>query len=127
MDMHQIWIGIFNLLFPFLGLLAYLKVKKKMAIANIPKPPVTDYFVIFATYGSLLVLILTVMINEWSGAASLSAFYLLIGAPIAMLIIAHSQYINRRISKYHLWALRLAISYFIIFPVALFVVVKLYT
>jgi hypothetical protein len=123
--MNQSWGYIINLLLPLLGVSGYLKLRRDMKLKGIERPPVLEYFLIFATYGSLLVLALTSFLWEWSGMASLGAFYLLIGAPIVMVIIAYLQFKNRRISKYHDWAFKIAASYIVIFPIVFFTVYKL--
>jgi hypothetical protein len=76
-----------------------------------------DLFIIFATYGGLLLVLLTTLVLQWSGMASLGTFYLILIAPIVMVIIAYRQYVNRRLSKYHILTFQLALSYFAVAPV----------
>jgi len=54
---------------------------------NIQNKPEVELFMIFATYGGLLLVILTELFWKWSGMASLGTFYLILGAPIVMGLI----------------------------------------
>jgi hypothetical protein len=87
-----------------------------MTLKRIPEPPVAEIFMLFFTYGGLLMVVYTSFFWEWSGAASLGAFYLILGAPIIMTIIAYKQFRKRNISKYHKWTSNLAMGYFLISP-----------
>jgi hypothetical protein len=82
-------------------------------------PPTIDLFFIFATYGGLLLMILTTLMWDWSGMASLGAFYLIIGAPVVMGIIAYRNNKTRQTSKYHIWTYRLGLLYYIIAPLTI--------
>lgn len=79
-------------------------------------PPVAEIFLLFFTYGGLLMVAYTTLFWEWSGAASLGVFYLLLGAPIVTLVIALRQFKKRSISKYHKWSYYLALLYLGITP-----------
>jgi hypothetical protein len=84
---------------------------------DIQNAPVIELFVIFATYGGLLLVSLTALIWKWSGMASLGTFYLILGAPIAMGIISYRLRKTKKTSKYHKWTYLLGILYFVIAPV----------
>ena len=74
---------------PLIGLLYFLKLTREMKRKNIQKRPTVELFVIFVTYGGLLLLLLTGLFWYWSGMASLGTFYLIFIAPIVMGIIAY--------------------------------------
>jgi len=76
--------------------------------------PIIELFIIFATYGGLILAVLTDLFWYWSGMASLGVFYLIFGAPIVMGIIAYRHRHTRTISKYHKWTYLLALAYFIV-------------
>jgi len=101
---------------PIVGVVFYLMLRKRMISKDVVNPPIREMFIIFFTYGGLLTLILTTFFWEWSGLASLGAFYLIIFAPIAMLIVAYRQYKKRKTSIYHRWMFYLGALYFIISP-----------
>lgn len=107
------------LLFPLTGLLLFWKIKRKMIVEQIVSPPVWETFIVFATYGALLLVVLTSLFWQWSGMASLGTFYLILGAPVAMGIIAYNQDKKKKISKYHEWVFRLSLLYFAIAPLVL--------
>lgn len=116
---------VIHLIIPLAGLLYFLKIRKQMSLEKIPNPPETELFVVFATYGGLLILILTAFFWKWSGAASLGFLYLILGAPILILIKGKSLYNARETSKYHMWVYNSSIYYFLITPttfIALFII-----
>lgn len=122
MSLKEIIIALsIHLIIPFIGLLYFLRLKKKMKSENVQDAPTTELFIIFATYGGLLLVTLTTILWQWSGMASLGTFYLVIGAPIAMGVIAHRQKKKVNISIYHKWTNNLSISYFIIAPITLLI------
>ena len=97
---------------PLMGLLFFFVLKRRMKNERIINPPIKALFVIFITYGGLILLVLTAFFLRWSGAASLGTFYLILGAPIVMSLIAYRNYNYRQISKYHQLIYKLAILYF---------------
>ncbi|MBK7970363.1 MAG: hypothetical protein IPK08_16270 [Bacteroidetes bacterium] len=92
-----------HLILPLTGLLSFLRLKKQLKKENIPNAPITELFIIFATYGVLLLVVLTTLFWQWSGMASLGTFYLILAAPIVMGIIAYRHRHTKTISKYHYW------------------------
>ena len=78
----------------------------------------TDNRIIFgSTYGGLLLVALTTLFWQWSGMASLGTFYLILGAPVAMGIIAYRHRKTKKDTKYHKWTYLSGILYFAIAPV----------
>ncbi len=110
---------IIHLLIPIIGLLTYILLIRKIKKEIISNPPIIDFFLIFATYGVLLLVMLTTVFWEWSGIASLGTFYLIIGGPIVMGIIAYRNYRNKGLSKYHMLAYKAGLFYFLITPLTL--------
>jgi len=110
-----------HLILPLTGLLWFLRLKKQMKTENIPNAPTTELFIIFSTYGGLLLVALTTLFWLWSGMASLGTFYLVLVAPIIMGIIAYRHRKTRTISKYHNWTYLSGLFYFAIAPVTFIV------
>jgi len=106
-----------HLILPLTGLLCFLRLKKQMKNENIPNAPTTELFIIFSTYGGLLLVALTTLFWLWSGMASLGTFYLILGAPIVMGVIAFRHRQTKTISKYHNWTYLSGLLYFVIAPV----------
>ncbi len=106
-----------HLILPLTGLLYFLHLKKRMKIENTPNAPTLDLFILFSTYGGLLLVALTSLFWQWSGMASLGAFYLFFAAPIVLGIIAYRQRQTKSISKYHRWTYLSGLLYFAIAPV----------
>jgi hypothetical protein len=106
-----------HILIPLAGLIYFLRLKRRMKIENIVNAPTPEFFVIFATYGGLLLVTLTTLFWQWSGMASLGIFYLILVAPIAMGLIAYRLKKTKTISKYHNWAYMSGLLYFAIAPV----------
>jgi hypothetical protein len=106
-----------HLVVPLIGLGLFIKLRNRMTKEQINNPPTIELFIIFATYGGLLIVTLTSLFWTWSGLASLGTFYLILGAPLIMGIIAFRNYKLRRESKYRDWIFKSGILYFIIFPI----------
>jgi hypothetical protein len=81
-----------------------------MRDGEIEDPPVVSLFIIFATWGSLLVLVLTRFFWYWSGIATLGLAYLVFLAPIVMAVIAVRTYLDRKLSHFHRGAFAAGVS-----------------
>jgi hypothetical protein len=109
---------------PIVGIYYYYRLYKKMVGEKIKNAPAIEFFILFATYGGVLITILTAVFWEWSGMASIGGFYLIIVAPIVMGIIAYSYRIRMHDSKYHKAVHDLSLGYLIVIPI-LFIVAYL--
>ncbi len=76
MQKHEILTIIIYIILPFIGLVIFLRLRKKMENEKIMSPPILAYFIIFFNYGGLLTVVLTNYFLQWSGIASLGVFYL---------------------------------------------------
>jgi hypothetical protein len=115
--MTEILVAIFiHLVVPIAGLGLFLRLRSKMTKEEILNPPTVELFIIFATYGGLLLMTLTSLFWKWSGLASLGAFYFITGAPVIMGLIAYRNYKRRHESKYRYWIYTLGLLYFVIAP-----------
>ena len=108
-----------HLVIPLTGLLIYLGLVRKMKKEKITDPPTIDLFLIFSTYGGLLLVTLTTLFWKWSGMASLGAFYLILVAPVIMGVIAFINYKKKELSIYHLRIYKAGQLYFLITPMTL--------
>ena len=116
----DIFIGLFiYAIVPLGGLALFIKLVDKMETDNIVNPPVGELFLIFSTYGGLLLVALTTLFWEWSGMASLGAVFLVLGGPILMGIISYRNFKLRYESKYRKWTFLTGLFYFIIMPLVL--------
>jgi hypothetical protein len=106
-----------HLILPLVGLLYFLRLRNQMKNKNIPIAPTAELFIIFSTYGILLLVALTTLFWRWSGMASLGTFYLILAAPIVMGIIAYRNRKTKTISKYHNLTYTSGLLYFVIAPV----------
>ena len=106
-----------HLLLPLIGLFYFIRLRTRMKKEEIQNAPIIEMFIIFATYGGLLLVTLTTLIWKWSGMASLGTFYLILGAPVAMGIIAYRHRKTKKDTKYHKWTYLSGILYFAIAPV----------
>jgi heme O synthase-like polyprenyltransferase len=103
-----------HLVVPAAGLQWFLWLRGEMREEQVENPPVISLFIIFATYGGLLLVILTTFFWYWSGMASPGLAYLLFLAPIVMLVIAWRLYPQRKLSRFHRAAFIASICYVII-------------
>jgi len=106
-----------NFIVPILGVIIFFKLVKKMRREKTLNPPIFELFIVFATYGGLLIVALTTLFWEWSGLASLGTLYLIIPAPIIMVIIAFRNYKLRKTSSYRNILFKVALLYFVIAPI----------
>lgn len=90
-----------HLVVPAAGLQWFLWLRDDMREEQVESPPVIPLFIIFATYGGLLLVILTTFFWYWSGMASLGLAYLLFLAPLIMLVLAWRLYPQRKLSRFH--------------------------
>ncbi len=107
---------IIHILIPIIGIYFFIRIKNQISNHKISHPPIVDLFIIFGTYGGLLLVTLTALFWKWSGMASLGAFYLVLGAPILMGIIIYRQNKNKHLSIYHKRIFQLGLLYFVIAP-----------
>lgn len=114
---------IIHLIVPIIGIIFFIDLIRKMRFEKIENPPIIDWFLIFATYGGLLLVVLTTLFWKWSGMASIGTLYLIIVAPVIMGIISYLNYKKKSISKYHNWVYKISISYFIIAPIIIFILI----
>ncbi|WP_242916080.1 hypothetical protein [Pontibacter liquoris] len=110
-----------HLIVPMAGLIFYLRLVQKIKREKVENPPIIDLFLTFATYGGLLLVMLTTFFWEWSAMASLGAFYLTILGPIVMGVIAYKNYKNRNVSKYHEWTYWAGKAYFVFLAVSVLI------
>ncbi len=110
-----------HLLIPLMGFIYFLSIKKRMKNENVVDAPTVELFIIFATYGGLILVLLTNIFWLWSGLASLGTFYLILFAPFVMIWIAYQQRKIKMNSKYHNWTYLSALFYFAIAPIAFLV------
>ena len=108
---------VIHLLVPLAGIIYFIAVIKKIKKENVVNAPTFELFIIFSTYGGLLLVTLTTLFWQWSGMASLGTFYLILGAPIVMGIIAYRNRRTKSISKYHTWTYNFGLYYFLIAPI----------
>ena len=105
-----------HFLVPLIGLLYFIYLAYKMKYEKIEDLLIFELFVVFVTYGGLLIVTLTTFLWFWSGMASLGTFYLLLFAPILMGFIAYHNKKEKDNSRYHLLLYKSGILYFIIAP-----------
>ncbi len=105
------------LFLPLTGLYYFIRLRAKMIKEKIKSAPTIELFIIFATYGALLHVVLTPFLWKWSGMSSLGAIYLILVAPIVMGIIAFKHRKTKLISYYHKWTFIAGILYFAIAPI----------
>ncbi|KAA9327505.1 hypothetical protein F0P96_16110 [Hymenobacter busanensis] len=102
MQVEEIIIGlIIHLFVPLIGLSFFLIIVNRMQRAHVGDAPILELFVVFATYGGLLLIVLTGLFWQWSGMASLGTFYSILGGPVVLAAAAYRLRRKRDISVYH--------------------------
>jgi len=113
---------VIHILIPAIGTYFFLRLRKKMIKENLSNPPIIDLFLIFITYGGLLLVLLTALFWKWSGMASLGIFYLILFAPVVMAYIVERQRRHKTRSKFSKLTYNLAHLYFAIAPAIFFII-----
>jgi hypothetical protein len=102
MPISKVIVGIgVNILVPLLGVLVFVLLCRRMRRAQIQSPPFFYYFILFATYGGCLMVLLTALFWEWSGMASLGCLYLMLVAPFVTAGIAFRLRGSHSLSVFH--------------------------
>jgi hypothetical protein len=109
-----------NLVVPFLGVTAFVLLCRWMWRAQIESPPFFSFFILFATFGGWLMVLLTALFWEWSGMASLGVCFLAFVAPFVTAVLAWSLRQRRALSAFHKSAFYLSVGYSgMMFPLVL--------
>jgi hypothetical protein len=90
-----------NILVPLLGVVVFVLLCRRMKRTHIQSPPFLYYFILFATYGGWLMVLLTALFWEWSGMASLGVLYLVLIAPFVTAGIALGLRSSYTFSAFH--------------------------
>lgn len=106
---------------PISGLFLFGLLVLRMYNKRICKKPITELFVVFLSFGGLIVFLLTVLFWHWSALALIGLLYLVIIAPILHIIIII--YLRKEVknSVFHKWIYKCLISYFIFAPFLLWI------
>jgi hypothetical protein len=100
-----------HLLVPFVGVVAFLLLCRRMSRAHIPSPPYFSWFVLFGTFGGWLLVVLTALFWEWSGMASIGVLGLALVAPFVTAALALSLRTRRALSQFHQGAFAASVGY----------------
>jgi hypothetical protein len=74
---------------------------------------------LFFCYGGVLLVILTILLWEWSGAATLGAAFLVFAAPLALLPVTVDLWRRRDSSPGHRIAILACIGYYLLLAAAI--------
>ena len=119
MSASNILIFLLFVVLPVTGIYFFRKVRKKMISDNVSNPPVIEYYLVFISYTLLAFIVFKSLAfpDSWSAMESVATFYLIVGAPIAMAVIAFKHRESRQLSNYHKWAFLSGLLYFIVAPI----------
>jgi hypothetical protein len=108
-----------HIIIPLIGVIYFVSIKRKMKTEMHVNALKFELFILFVSYGGLLLVTLTTLFWQWSGLASFGTFYLTLFAPILIGKIAYKLNKIKTKSKYHLYIYYASMSYFIIAPTTL--------
>ncbi len=100
-----------HLLVPLGGVGAFFYLCWRMRQSRITSPPFLTFFILFATFGSWLLVFLTALFWHWSGMASLGTLYLVFIAPFVTGALAWRLHKRRQASRFHRCAYILSLGY----------------
>jgi hypothetical protein len=103
-----------HLLVPFAGVVAFLWLCRRMWQSNIPSPPYFAWFVLFATFGGWLLVVLTALFWEWSGMASIGILALAFVVPLVTTALAWTLRAQRTLSRFHRRAFTASAAYSVV-------------
>ena len=113
MPLYQILIALFiHVLTPIAGIACFILVSRRARREGASRLLQAELFFLFTLYGGWLLVLLTSLLWEWSGMASLGAIFLLFIAPFALAPIALHLWRSRNSSLIHLRAFQAAIGYY---------------
>ncbi len=106
---------------PFSGLILFALLVLKMYNEKISNKPIAELFVVFLSYGGIIVFMLTTLFWYWSVLALIGLLYLAFIAPILHVIICI--YLRKEIksSLFHKRIYQSLLLYFIFTPLILYV------
>lgn len=105
---------------PISGLFIFGLLVLKMYNKKISNKPISELFVVFLSYGGLLVFMLTTLFWYWSVFALVGLIYLVFIAPILHIIIIIYLRKELKTSAFHKWIYKSLIFYFFIAPSILY-------
>lgn len=105
---------------PISGLFIFGLLVLKMYNKKISNKPISELFVVFLSYGGLLVFMSTTLFWYWSAFALIGLIYLFFIAPILHIIIIIDLGKELKTSVFHKWIYRSLIFYFFIVPSILY-------
>ena len=113
MTFYQILIALFiHLLIPLAGIAFYTLICRRARREGASKVFQAELFFLFFVYGGWLLVVLTSLLWEWSGMASLGALFLLFIAPLTLIPISVHLWRTRKSSFIHMKAFQAAIGYY---------------
>ena len=74
-------------------------------------PPTIPFFILFATFGGWLLVVLTAWLWEWSGMSSIGMIYLILVAPVVTTVMFWNLRSQRTLSAFHRCAFVLSGTY----------------
>jgi len=106
-----------HLILPLVGMIYFIVLTKRMKKENLSKSTTFELFIVFISYGGLLLVTLTTLFWQWSVMASIGSIYLILGAPVAMGIIAYKNKKKKDNSFYYNCIYKAGLFYYLIAPV----------
>src|SRR5215470_16933521 len=79
----------------------YWRLRNRMLEVGIHNPLIIPFFILFATYGGWLIVMLTSIFWAWSGMATIGFVYLTLVAPPVMFALTIRLYKQRSLSRFH--------------------------
>lgn len=104
---------------PIAGVLVYLVICQRLYAAGASWLFLGQLFFLFFCYGGTLLVLLTILFWEWSGAATLGAAFLVFVAPIGLLPVMGDLWRRRESSRAHLIAFRACVGYYLLLAAAI--------
>jgi hypothetical protein len=115
--------GVIYVLVPAAGLLVYLVLCRRLHAASASWLFLGQLFLLFSCYGGVLLIILTLLLWEWSGAATLGAAFLVFVAPIILLPVTANLWRRRDSSPAQRIAFRACIGYYLLLIASIGIIV----
>jgi hypothetical protein len=103
-----------HLLVPAAGLVAYLILRQRLLATGASPIFLAQLFLLFVCYGGVLLVLLTSLFWQWSGMASLGAFFLILAAPVLLFPVLLSLWKQKSHSSAHRVAFRACAGYYVL-------------
>lgn len=118
-NLEKVLAGLIHLVVPAIGIVFYLRVLRRIRQEGHLDALALPVLILFFIYGGLVMILLTAVCWEWSGAASLGLVFEVFVAPVMAAVIGWTFRDRKARSGYHAAVYRWSWRYFVVLVLVL--------